>query len=223
MSHVQLRGFAHSIAAPTEAEGRHYVLKALKLGSLRPNTVVLNFPVAESGGRFARHSPRASAFTKCLKTASATRNAVIICKGIRSFPSSYRDQGKVPLSGRPVIDIWWIVHDGGLMLYLAHLLTLAGSSWKDHRIRLFTVIDPVYGESVHAVQQTLQTMVDNARINATAELPILLDNGAITAFSHDWTPRGKKLDGVVKKYCTLSQQQQPKQKGQWHALIDWYG
>jgi len=102
------------------------------------------------------------------------------------------------------VDVWWVVHDGGLMLYLAHILTMSGTVWQGHRIRLFTVLDPAYSSSVNDVQETLQEMVDNARINAVAQKPILIDDGALKAFSHDWTPRSKAVDESLDTYDGLA-------------------
>jgi len=83
---------------------------------------------------------------------------------------------------------------------------MQGTVWYGHQIRLFTIIDPEYSESIDAVQHTLQEMCDNARINAKAQRPILVADGALTAYSHNWTPRSKDVDETLDAYSRLRSQ-----------------
>ena len=54
-------------------------------------------------------------FSETLKIASALNQAVIVPKNIMHFPArGERLQG--------TIDVWWIVHDGGLLMLLPWLL-----------------------------------------------------------------------------------------------------
>ena len=177
------------------------------MGSLRPNTVILNFPETDDddddvvGGSAARERS-AKKMVECMDEADAARVAVLVCKGIRDFasaPQAIVDSKKI----KSVLDVWWIVHDGGLMLYLAHILTMKGTVWAGHKIRLFTVLDPQYSSSVEAVQETLQEMLDNARINAEAQPPVLLADAGLKAFSHDWTPRSEAVDESLDAYADL--------------------
>ena len=52
-------------------------------------------------------------------------------RGIDNFPDR-----KSRLAG--TIDVWWIVHDGGMLILLAFLLK-QHKVWRACRIRLFTV------------------------------------------------------------------------------------
>ena len=36
------------------------------------------------------------------------------------------------------IDLWWVVHDGGMMLLLAHLIK-QHKTWRKCKLRIFTV------------------------------------------------------------------------------------
>jgi len=134
-AHLQMRAFSHAVSARTDLDGRVCSLQALKLGSLRPNTVIMNFPkpyrkeedtfgLAKNGIgaiRFENGDRNAKKFVATLEEADATRHAVVVCKGIRNFGSS----PQMPTNGDKFIDVWWIVHDGGLMLYVrTHFLFL---------------------------------------------------------------------------------------------------
>ena len=56
---------------------------------------------------------------------------MLIPKGIERFPDT-NDK----LAG--TIDIWWIVHDGGLLMLLPFLL-IQHKVWKNCHMRIFTV------------------------------------------------------------------------------------
>jgi potassium/chloride transporter 4/5/6 len=63
--------------------------------------------------------------------AEARQCAVIVPKNIDSFPDNKDIQ-------EGTIDIWWIIHDGGLLFLIAFLLK-RNKVWTRCRIRLFTV------------------------------------------------------------------------------------
>ncbi len=63
--------------------------------------------------------------------AEARQCAVIVPKNIDSFPDNKQIQ-------EGTIDIWWIIHDGGLLFLIAFLLK-RNKVWSRCRIRLFTV------------------------------------------------------------------------------------
>ena len=63
--------------------------------------------------------------------AEARQCAVIVPKNIDSFPDNKQIQDGT-------IDIWWIIHDGGLLFLIAFLLK-RNKVWSRCRIRLFTV------------------------------------------------------------------------------------
>ena len=66
------------------------------------------------------------------------------------------------LSG--TIDIWWIVHDGGLLLLIPHLLTL-DKVWKDCKLRVFALVTED-DDSAEAVQEMTEDFMRNVRIDA---------------------------------------------------------
>ena len=63
--------------------------------------------------------------------AEARQCAVIVPKNIDNFPDHKQIQ-------EGTIDIWWIIHDGGLLFLIAFLLK-RNKVWARCRLRLFTV------------------------------------------------------------------------------------
>jgi hypothetical protein len=55
----------------------------------------------------------------------------VVVKDIKSFPR--KDN---PQSG--FIDIWWIIHDGGLLMLFTYLLSLH-SVWRNSKLRVFVI------------------------------------------------------------------------------------
>ena len=68
---------------------------------------------------------------ECIRVAARKELAVLVPKGINWFPSNEdRQKGN--------IDIWWVVHDGGLLMLLPFLLR-QHKVWRHCRLRIFTV------------------------------------------------------------------------------------
>ena len=66
-----------------------------------------------------------------VRVASTKELAILVPKGINWFPSN-QDHMKGS------IDIWWVVHDGGLLMLLPFLL-LQHKVWRHCKLRIFTV------------------------------------------------------------------------------------
>lgn len=70
------------------------------------------------------------------------------------------------LPNRPkqgTIDIWWIVHDGSLLVLLAHLLN-QHKMWENCNLRVNTVVEQV--EDVESVKLRIQSYLNAMRIRA---------------------------------------------------------
>jgi len=69
--------------------------------------------------------------TDSIRVVSEMKRAVIVTKKPEEFPDlNCRETGN--------IDIWWIVHDGGLMLLMMFLLK-QHKVWRRCNLRLFTI------------------------------------------------------------------------------------
>ena len=116
------------------------------LGGLRPNTIILCWPLhwkkdeySYTAEAFIRkslalcraHDRSSRSRLGSIAIAEARQCAVIVPKNIDSFPDNKQIQDGT-------IDIWWIIHDGGLLFLIAFLLK-RNKVWSRCRIRLFTV------------------------------------------------------------------------------------
>lgn len=70
-------------------------------------------------------------FTDTIRCMSKGQEALLVARKIDSFPSNTER-----LEG--TVDVWWIVHDGGLMILLLFLLK-QHKVWKKCNLRIFTV------------------------------------------------------------------------------------
>jgi len=93
------------------------------------------------------------AASETVKTVDKRGLALLLPRGIDNFPDR-----KSRLSG--TIDVWWVVHDGGMLILLAFLLK-QHKVWRACRIRIFTVARILFAEFllyiVH-VNRLLQTV-----------------------------------------------------------------
>ena len=97
---------------------------------MKPNTIVLGWP--NSWRKKQEDSWRV--FVDTIRNTAAAKMALLVPKGISRFPES-GDK----IKGN--IDIWWIVHDGGLLMLLPFLLK-QHRTWKNCKLRIFSVAQP---------------------------------------------------------------------------------
>ncbi|KAJ3187568.1 hypothetical protein HK101_009359 [Irineochytrium annulatum] len=148
-----VQGFVKVFRSPTARMGRAVLIQTAGLGDLTPNTVVAVWPpCAES------YEENLSTVGEVSELWSLSRNAgmtVLIIKGLEAFPA--RDER---LNG--TIDVWWIVHDGQLLLLLAYLLKKS-PEWHGATLRLYVISQGA--DSTAAVERGLHTYLEIMRIS----------------------------------------------------------
>ena len=123
LARADVRGFAHVLVAPEYKQGVPFAIQGLGFGGLEPNTVLLGWPRRNKldfdedldddlDDPFAEDAAKTLVETVCECTAA--EKAVLLCLDPHAFPGS--DER---VSG--YVDVWWVVHDGGLLLMIAHL------------------------------------------------------------------------------------------------------
>ena len=125
MQRNETQGFAQVITSDSVQAGVAYLIQGAGLGALRHNTVVIGFPERW------RETESDTWFVQSIRIASSLHLAVVIPRNISQFPTT-----KDVMRG--TIDVWWIVHDGGMLLLLA-LMLHEDKVWKNCKIRVFTV------------------------------------------------------------------------------------
>lgn len=124
---------------------------------MKPNTVILGWPY---GWRQSEHDRTWKAFLETCRVVAHSRMALVIPKGINFFPNSTE---KI----KGYIDIWWIVHDGGLLMLLPFLLK-QHRTWKNCKMRIFTVAQ-MEDNSIQ-MKKDLKMFLYHLRIEAEVEV-----------------------------------------------------
>lgn len=125
------------------------------MGGLKPNTVVLGWP---NNWRKRSADEPWRVFIDAIRFAAAAKMALIIPKGIMRYPESGdRIKGN--------IDIWWIVHDGGLLMLLPFLMK-QHRTWKSCNLRIFSVAQAE--DNSIQMKKDIKTFMYHLRSVATA-------------------------------------------------------
>ncbi|UYV78085.1 hypothetical protein LAZ67_16000051 [Cordylochernes scorpioides] len=128
MDEKKVKGFTDVVVAKDVSQGICYLIQTAGLGGMKHNTVLVGWPY----GWKHSHDPRSyKVFFDSVKDVSSSKNALLVIKGISSFPDN-----NAKLEG--TIDIWWILHEGGLLLLLPFLLK-QHRVWKNCKLRIFTL------------------------------------------------------------------------------------
>lgn len=115
-------------------------------------------------------------FVNTIRAAAAGKMALLVPKGIQRFP----DSGDT-VKGN--IDIWWIVHDGGLLMLLPFLLK-QHRTWRKCRLRIFTVAQ-VEDNSIQ-MKKDLKTFLYHLRIDADVEVVEMHDSD-VSSYTYERT------------------------------------
>ncbi|CAH1955661.1 unnamed protein product [Acanthoscelides obtectus] len=173
MEEERVKGFAEILVARNISDGLSHLIQSAGLGGLKPNTVILGWPY---GWRKCEDDRTWQIFLQAVRNVTSARMALLVPKGINFFPDS---TDKV--NGN--IDIWWIVHDGGLLMLLPFLLK-QHRTWKNCKMRIFTVAQ-MEDNSIQ-MKKDLKTFLYHLRIEAEVEVVEMM-NHDISAYTYERT------------------------------------
>jgi hypothetical protein len=120
----------------------------------------------------SQHNDTIISYLDSIRLAENKNFAILLLKNIDSYPSLLDIQ-----SG--YIDIWWIIHDGGLLFLLAFLLQ-QHPIWNKCILRLFTICLP--NEEPEIRKHELEQYVYQLRIQAEVHAVVVADQ-EISAFT----------------------------------------
>lgn len=100
-------------------------------------------------------------FAATLRAAQACDIAMLVPKGIDSFPLSKGNQ----MIGN--VDVWCIVHDGGLLLLTSYLL-MRNRVWRKCHLRIFVVATE--DDDIVNLKKDMTKFMYDLRINASVEV-----------------------------------------------------
>ncbi|XP_063928306.1 solute carrier family 12 member 4 isoform X3 [Zophobas morio] len=173
MDEERVKGFVDILVARNITEGLSNLVQTAGLGGMKPNTVILGWPY---GWRQSEDDRTWQVFLQTVRNVTSARMALLVPKGINFFPDS---TDKV--FGN--IDIWWIVHDGGLLMLLPFLLK-QHRTWKNCKMRIFTVAQ-MEDNSIQ-MKKDLKTFLYHLRIEAEVEVVEMMDSD-ISAYTYERT------------------------------------
>ncbi|CAF3737959.1 unnamed protein product [Rotaria socialis] len=173
LAHAKVQGFAEVLVTKDAEDGISTLIQTEGLGGLRPNTIVLCWP---SQWKKDFDGFAADAFIRTIAVAEARQCAVIVPKNIDNFPDVKEIQDGT-------IDIWWIIHDGGLLFLIAFLLK-RNKVWSRCRIRLYTVTQSE--DNSVAMKKDLEQYMYQLRIEAEVDVIEMADQ-EISAYAYERT------------------------------------
>ncbi|XP_076165217.1 solute carrier family 12 member kcc isoform X2 [Ptiloglossa arizonensis] len=169
----KVKGFVDVLVARNIVDGLSSLIQTTGLGGMKPNTVILGWPY---GWRQSEDERTWRVFLQTVRAVAAARMALLVPKGINFFPDSTE---KVV----GYIDVWWIVHDGGLLMLLPFLLK-QHRTWKNCKMRIFTVAQ-MEDNSIQ-MKKELKKFLYDLRIEAEVEIVEMMDSD-ISAYTYERT------------------------------------
>uniref|UniRef100_A0A1I7XCT0 Solute carrier family 12 member 9 n=1 Tax=Heterorhabditis bacteriophora TaxID=37862 RepID=A0A1I7XCT0_HETBA len=128
MKKNKIKGFSDVLVTENIIEGISCLVQTSGLAGLRHNTVMLTWPEQWN----TEHKWHVGhQFVSAIRAISAAKCAILVPKNAAHFPTS-----TVKVSG--YLDVWWVVHDGGLLMLLPFLLR-QHKTWKNTKVRLYAI------------------------------------------------------------------------------------
>lgn len=174
MEKERVKGFVQCIVAQKPRDGISHMIQSSGLGGMKPNTVVMGWPLA---WRQSEDPQSWKTFINTVRVTTAAHLALLVPKNISLFPSNSE-----PCT-EGYIDVWWIVHDGGMLMLLPFLLR-QHKVWRKCGMRIFTVAQ-MEDNSIQ-MKKDLATFLYHLRIEAEVEV-VEMHNSDISAYTYERT------------------------------------
>ncbi|CAN9493248.1 unnamed protein product [Ophioblennius macclurei] len=174
MDQERVKGFCQCIVAQKPRDGISHMIQSSGLGGMKPNTVVMGWPHA---WRQSEDPQSWKTFINTVRVTTAAHLALLVPKNISLFPSNSEP------CAEGYIDVWWIVHDGGMLMLLPFLLR-QHKVWRKCAMRIFTVAQ-MEDNSIQ-MKKDLATFLYHLRIEADVEVVEMHDSD-ISAYTYERT------------------------------------
>uniref|UniRef100_A0A8C7GI71 Solute carrier family 12 member 7a n=1 Tax=Oncorhynchus kisutch TaxID=8019 RepID=A0A8C7GI71_ONCKI len=168
------KGFCHVVVSSNLRDGFSHLIQSAGLGGMKHNAVLMAWP---GGWKQAEDSYPWKNFIETVRETTSAHQALLVAKNIDKFPCN---QDRL---GEGTIDVWWIVHDGGLLMLLPFLLR-QHKVWRKCKMRIFTVAQ--MNDNSIQMKKDLQMFLYHLRLNAVVEVVEMHDSD-IAAFTYEKT------------------------------------
>ncbi|XP_044290246.1 solute carrier family 12 member 4 isoform X1 [Varanus komodoensis] len=170
----KVKGFCQVVVANKVRDGIAHLIQSCGLGGMKHNTVVLGWPY----GWRQSEDPRAwKTFIDTVRCTTAAHLALLVPKNVSFYPGNHERYNEGS------IDVWWIVHDGGMLMLLPFLLK-QHKVWRKCKMRIFTVAQ-IDDNSIQ-MKKDLATFLYHLRIEAEVEV-VEMQNSDISAYTYERT------------------------------------
>ncbi|XP_051989495.1 solute carrier family 12 member 7 isoform X2 [Xyrauchen texanus] len=174
MSKEKTKGFCHVVVSSNQRDGFSHLIQSAGLGGMKHNAVLVAWP---TNWKQSESSLSWKNFIETIRETTAAHQALLVAKNIDQFPTN---QDRL---AEGTIDVWWIVHDGGLLMLLPFLLR-QHKVWRKCKMRIFTVAQ--MDDNSIQMKKDLQMFLYHLRLDAKVEV-VEMHAGDISAFTYEKT------------------------------------
>ncbi|XP_058499527.1 solute carrier family 12 member 5b isoform X2 [Solea solea] len=185
METEKVKGFSQVVTSNLR-DGTSHLIQVGGLGGLKHNTVMVSWPRNWKQPEYHQHFRN---FIEVVRETTVASLALLVPKNISSYPSN----GERFTEGH--IDVWWIVHDGGMLMLLPFLLR-QHKVWRKCKIRIFTVAQ--MDDNSIQMKKDLITFLYHLRISAEVEVVEMLE-GDISAYTYEKTLIMEQRSQILKQ------------------------
>ncbi|XP_047410782.1 solute carrier family 12 member 7 [Sciurus carolinensis] len=180
------KGFCQLVVSSNLRDGTSHLIQSAGLGGMKHNTVLMAWPESwkQEDNPFSWKN-----FVDTVRDTTAAQQALLVAKNVDSFPQNQERFGEGS------IDVWWVVHDGGMLMLLPFLLR-QHKVWRRCRTRIFTVAQ-VDDNSIQ-MKKDLQVFLYHLRISAEVEVVEMVEND-ISAFTYEKTLMMEQRSQMLKQ------------------------
>uniref|UniRef100_A0AAY4AS66 Solute carrier family 12 member 7a n=1 Tax=Denticeps clupeoides TaxID=299321 RepID=A0AAY4AS66_9TELE len=186
MSAEKSKGFCHVVVSSNLRDGFSHLIQTAGLGGMKHNTVLIAWP---ANWKQKENPITWENFTETVRETTAAHQALLVAKNIDLFPSNHERLGE------GTIDVWWIVHDGGLLMLLPFLLR-QHKVWRKCKMRIFTVAQ--MDDNSIQMKKDLQMFLYHLRLDAEVEV-VEMHESDISAFTYEKTLVMEQRSQMIKQ------------------------
>jgi potassium/chloride transporter 4/5/6 len=186
METEKVKGFCQVTVSSNLRDATSHLLQASGLGGLKHNAVLVSWP---RNWKQADEHQTWRNFIELVRETTAAHLALLVPKNVAAFPSN----GERFTEGH--IDVWWIVHDGGMLMLLPFLLR-QHKVWRKCKMRIFTVAQ--MDDNSIQMKKDLTTFLYHLRIDAMVEVVEMQDSD-ISAYTYEKTLVMEQRSQILKQ------------------------
>ncbi|OCT60495.1 solute carrier family 12 member 5 isoform X2 [Xenopus laevis] len=186
MEAEKVKGFCKVVISSNIRDGISHLIQSSGLGGLQHNTVLVGWP---RNWRQKEDHQTWRNFIELVRETTAAHLALIVTKNLAMFP------GNLEKFSEGNIDVWWVVHDGGMLMLLPFLLR-HHKVWKRCTMRIFTVAQ--MDDNSIQMKKDLTTFLYHLRINAEVEVVEMHDSD-ISAYTYEKTLVMEQRSQILKQ------------------------